>query len=204
MKFSVKFKADGVRKMFKDLEKEFREGADGAKAGYYEGEQHKGENATLSEIALVNEFGATINIPPHTVTNYRQVNKAGTDFNKNGRFVKKKDANFAQDHKVDGYTVTIPSRPFLRNAEAKIQERTTEIMQKGLQDGKTLNQIVKEIAQDMRNQIVESITSNTPPPNKPSTIKQKGSTHTLIDTGGLRDGVHVAMVKDGREKPLGK
>lgn len=159
MKFSVKFKADGVRNMFKDLEKEFREGADGAKAGYYEGEQHKGENATLSEIALYNEFG----------------------------------------------TKDIPSRPFLRNAEAKIQERATEIMQKGLQDGKTLNQIVKEIAQDMRNQIIESITSNTPPPNKPSTIRQKkGSTHTLIDTGGLRDGVHVAMVKDGREKPLGK
>nr|DAQ84082.1 MAG TPA: virion morphogenesis protein [Caudoviricetes sp.] len=158
MKFSVKFKADGVRKMFKDLEKEFKEGADGAKAGYYEGEQHKGENATLSEIALFNEFG----------------------------------------------TKDIPARPFLRNAEAKIQQRAPEIVQKGLDDGKTLNKIMAEIAQDMRNQIIESITSNTPPPNKPSTIRQKGSTHTLIDTGGLRYGVHVAMVKDGREKPLGK
>lgn len=92
----------------------------------------------------------------------------------------------------------------MRNAEAKIQQRAPEIVQKGLDDGKTLNKIMAEIAQDMRNQIIESITSNTPPPNKPSTIRQKGSTHTLIDTGGLRDGVHVAMVKDGREKPLGK
>ncbi len=205
MKFSVKFKADDVRKMFKDLKKEFRDGADGARAGYYEGEQTKDGKATLSEIALVNEFGANINIPPHTVTNYRQVNKAGTGFNKEGRFVKKKDANFAQDHQVDGYTVTIPSRPFIRNAEAKIQESASEIMQKGLQDGKTLNRIIREVAEDMRNQIVESITSNTPPPNKPSTIRQKkGSTGTLRDTGQLRDSVHIALVKDGQEKPIGK
>lgn len=158
MKFSVKFQVDDVRKMFKDLKKEFRDGADGARAGYYEGEQTKDGKATLSDIALYNEFG----------------------------------------------TGDIPSRPFLRNAEAKIQERSREIVKAGIDDSKTLNRIIREVAQDMRNQIVESITSNTPPPNKPSTVKQKGSSHTLIDTGQLRDSVHIALVKDGREKPIGK
>ena len=165
MKFSVKFKADDVRKMFKDLKKEFRDGADGARAGYYEGEHYKDEDdkgkemPLLSDIALYNEFG----------------------------------------------TETIPSRPFLRNAEAKIQERAEEIVKAGIEDGKTLNRIIHEVAEDMRNQIVESITSNTPPPNKPSTIRQKkGSTGTLRDTGQLRVSVHIALVKDGQEKPIGK
>lgn len=204
MKFSVKFKADGVRKMFKDLEKEFKEGADGAEAGYIEGERHKDSEATLSEIALINEFGANINIPPHTVTNYRQVNKAGTGFNKEGRFVKKKQANFAQDYQVDGYTVNIPARPFMRNAEAKIQERATEIMDKGLEDGKTLNRIIGEIAEEMRNQIIKSIDDGEFEENKQSTKRRKKSTKPLFDTGGLRNSVHAATVKNGRERMLGK
>ena len=208
MKFSVTFKADAVRKMIKDLEKEFKEGADGAKAGYEEGKPHKGTSATMSEIALANEFGFTAHIPPHKakITTYKEVNKKGTDFNKDGRFVKKSKSNFAQDYEVDvkGYDVTVHSRPFLRNAEAKIQERAGKIMKAGMQGGKTLNRIIAEIAQDMRTQVVESITSNTPPENKPSTVKQKGSSHTLIDTGQLRDSVRAAVVKKGRERMIGK
>lgn len=182
MKFSVKFKAGDVRKMFKDLKKEFREGADGAKAGYYEGEQTKDENGKeqplISDIALWNTFG----VP--------QMN--------------------------------IPQRPFMQNAEAKIQKRAREIVKAGIDDGKTLNRIIREVAEDMRNQIVDALTKhNNYEKNanitihggwmknkvngKPFKVKGKGEgKNPLYDGGDLVDGVHVALVKDGREKPIGK
>jgi hypothetical protein len=37
--------------------------------------------------------------------------------------------------------------------------------------------------------IQDSINSNIPPANAPSTVKQKGSSKTLIDTGAMRQGV---------------
>lgn len=100
-------------------------------------------------------------------------------------------------------TTTIPPRPFLRNANNAIQEREREILKRGMEDEKPLSQILREIAEDMRNQIVESINSDLPPPNAESTVRQKhGSSHTLIDTGQLRLSVRIATVVDGKEKML--
>lgn len=94
----------------------------------------------------------------------------------------------------------IPPRPFLRNAKKKMNKRAHQIITAGLQDEKKLDVIMKEVAQEIRNQIVESIKSNTPPPNKPSTIRQKhGSTGTLRDTGQLMNSVHAAIVKGKTE-----
>lgn len=163
MKFSVKFKADEVRKMFKDLEKEFKDGADGAKAGFLSGERHKNEKEKeqplISDIALYNEFG-TENIPP---------------------------------------------RPFMKKALEKIQERAAEVFNSGLDDGLSLTKVVEQVGEAMKEEIKKSITSNVPPPNKPSTIKQKkGSTGTLRDTGQLLGAVQSGIVLKGRERLIGK
>lgn len=182
MKFSAKFKADGVRKMFKDLEKEFKEGADGAKAGYYEGERIKSkdgkETPLIADIGLWNTFG----VPQ----------------------------------------MKIPQRPFMQNAEVKIQKRAPKIMQKGLDDGKTLNKIMAEIAEDMRSNIINALTINSnyeknaditiyggwmknKISGKPFKVEGKGEgKNPLYNNGDLVDGVHIAMVKNGKEKPLGK
>lgn len=96
-------------------------------------------------------------------------------------------------------TDKIPPRPFMRNANAKIQKRAPEIVKAGMDDEKDIRLITAEIAQDMRTQIIDSITSNTPPPNAESTIKQKGSSKTLIDTGQLMGSVHCAVVRGKKE-----
>ena len=100
-------------------------------------------------------------------------------------------------------TDKIPPRPFLRNAQKKAIKRAQQIVAAGLQDKKDLDLIMKEVAQELRVQIVESIKSNTPPPNKPSTIRQKhGSTGTLRDTGQLMNSVHAATVTGRTETEI--
>lgn len=47
----------------------------------------------------------------------------------------------------------------------------------------------------LRNQdfIKTKIDTNIPPPNAPATIEQKGSSHTLIDTGAMKNSIHYIV-----------
>lgn len=94
----------------------------------------------------------------------------------------------------------IPSRPFLRNAQKVLNKRLVKLVQADMDDERSLEEIVARCAEEMRNQIIESIDSNIPPPNKESTLKRKKSTHTLIDTGQLRSSVHCSYIVDNKEK----
>jgi HK97 gp10 family phage protein len=51
----------------------------------------------------------------------------------------------------------------------------------------------------IENAIVKKILSNVPPPNAPSTIRQKGSSKTLVDTGEMVGHVtHRQTIKGGQ------
>lgn len=53
---------------------------------------------------------------------------------------------------------------------------------------------------DLRNKMVDKINSNLPPPNAPSTVKHKKSSHTLVDTGNMMNSVDVRKFEsDGNE-----
>jgi hypothetical protein len=53
----------------------------------------------------------------------------------------------------------------------------------------SLDIIYDNLGMDLENAIRTKILSGVPPPNAPSTIHAKGSSHTLIDTGTLLDTV---------------
>jgi len=98
----------------------------------------------------------------------------------------------------------VPARPFLRNAREKIDKRLKAVVEAGLEDQIDMETLLSRCGVAMRNEIVESIDSNIPPENKESTIRRKGSSHTLIDTGQLRGAVHSAIITNGKEKLLPK
>jgi len=51
----------------------------------------------------------------------------------------------------------------------------------------------------IENAVVKKILSNVPPPNAPSTIRQKGSSKTLVDTGEMVGHVtHRQTIKSGQ------
>lgn len=92
----------------------------------------------------------------------------------------------------------IPSRPFIRKTLKK-KESWIELFDNLLSENLTLRQILLQVANQVRSDMIASIDSNIPPPNAKSTIQQKGSSHTLIDTGLLRGSIQVELVKNGNK-----
>lgn len=144
------------------------------------------DGTSVAMIAAVQEFGANIEMEERTQTVYRQTNKAGTEFNRNGRFVKKSEANFASDHTVAAHTVTIPPRPFFRsminNKSPEWPNAVADALKRNKYDAeKTLNQVGNAI----KGQLQSSIEEFNSVPLAPSTIAAKGNDKQLIETGTL-------------------
>lgn len=87
-------------------------------------------------------------------------------------------------------TAKIPPRPFFRlmirknSAKWPINLRTA-LTQTGFDAAASLGLVGQEIQEELQ----DSIRSNTPPPNAPSTVAAKGFDRTLIDTGIMLNSV---------------
>lgn len=86
-------------------------------------------------------------------------------------------------------TAKIPMRPFLRNAIAKNTRKWGDSVKTALIGTNDSEKALKMLGEIMRGDIVLSLTNLNTPPNAPSTIKQKGSSNPLIDTGLLRSSI---------------
>lgn len=80
----------------------------------------------------------------------------------------------------------IPPRPFLSLAIEKNEAKWLRIFESELDKGRTKEQALARVGQEMRNDIIRQIDANLPPPNAPATVQKKKSSHTLIDTGNLK------------------
>ena len=90
-------------------------------------------------------------------------------------------------------TSKIPERPFMRSTADEKQENWSALMDK-IVEGVTKGDLEVErkiglLGEQMVNDIKEKISSNVPPPLNPATIKRKGSSRTLIDTGNMRNSI---------------
>jgi hypothetical protein len=159
------------------------------RVGFFEDKTYP-DGTPVAAVAVANEFGATIKVPEHETTVFRQVNKAGTGFNKNGRFVKEAQANFATTHVVPAHTITVPPRPFFR----------TMVKTESGHWGSDLAKVLKEtdydaeralglLGEQISGELVQQITDFSDPPNAPSTIAKKGLDQPLIDTGEMRNSI---------------
>lgn len=88
-----------------------------------------------------------------------------------------------------------PPRPFFRNAISKNYKKWGEFFLRNQKDNFEISLGV--LGEKIRGDIVKSIDSLTSPPLKSSTIKRKGSSKPLIDTGLMRASV-TFKVKDGK------
>ena len=88
-------------------------------------------------------------------------------------------------------TKTIPERPFFRNALAESERSVGRILQAGLDTKKMVvgEQLAGRVGAHVQGKIQDSITSLKEPPNAPETVKRKGSSDPLLDTGTLRNSV---------------
>lgn len=84
----------------------------------------------------------------------------------------------------------IPPRPFMRNAVSKESNKWFNFTAKELMNSKLeIKNTVEKLGIVIEGDIKQSITDLQDPPNAPSTIKAKGSSKPLIDTGIMRQSV---------------
>ncbi len=106
----------------------------------------------------------------------------------------------ASTHEFGAPVVGIPTRSFLRSTLDKnrnkykqlAQKMLAKILEAKLTTDKALNLLGLRIKSD----VVAKIDSNIPPPNTEGTIKAKGSSHTLIDTGSLKQSITYVVHND--------
>lgn len=97
-------------------------------------------------------------------------------------------------------TSTIPERPFITNAVRDNKGKYVRFLKaegKGILIDSTPPRLVLEKLGLMgQGDIQEEITNLSSPPNAPSTIRQKGSSNPLIDTGQMRGSVTYKVEDD--------
>jgi hypothetical protein len=93
-------------------------------------------------------------------------------------------------------TDEIPNRPFLRTAQRKGYAGLVRMFREQMKQEKSLKGTLARVGEAMKRDIKKSIDSNIPPPNSPETIARKKSSHTLIDTGRLKNSPMSELVKN--------
>ena len=85
-------------------------------------------------------------------------------------------------------TSKIPSRPFIRNSNAKLKEQLPEILKNGIDPKKNVVEdvLANQIGLLAQATIQTEIRDLREPPNSPVTIELKGSDNPLIDDGKMR------------------
>jgi hypothetical protein len=97
------------------------------------------------------------------------------------------------------HNVRIPPRPTLKPIlrDKQLVEFVREQGRRVLLKGMSPRMALERIGLKAKSLVQRNIRSNTPPPNAPSTVRAKGSTRTLIDTG--RELQSVSYEVDGAE-----
>ena len=103
-------------------------------------------------------------------------------------------------------TKTIPERPFFRRALAEAERGVSNILAKGIDTEKMVvdERLAGRVGAYVAGQVMESITALKGPPNAPETVRSKGSTNPLIDTGMMRASVGWSVEEGPVEYPRGR
>lgn len=97
-------------------------------------------------------------------------------------------------------TATIPERSFIRawfdEHEGELRKEFAALMRNVVEGKRTREQILELLGQRCVGQIQQRIAAGISPANAPSTVRRKGSSTPLIDTGVLRSSISY-RVKEG-------
>lgn len=93
----------------------------------------------------------------------------------------------------------IPPRPFITDFvdkhEAEIRQKLVVLMQSVVKGERTREQALDAIGAWCAGQIQQEVADGVPPPNAASTVREKGSSTPLVDTGQLRSSISFDVVE---------
>jgi hypothetical protein len=140
---------------------------------------------TMAGLGAVHEFGAEINHPGGT--NYGYASKAAADRNE-VRFLKD-GAGYAVLGVTQPHKINIPARPWLSPGVDASNLEYVKLIEDGIANGDTMDQTLNRVGVVAVASVQRYMTELRTPPNAPSTIKRKGSSNPLIDSGAMRQSV---------------
>lgn len=153
------------------------------------GETSRGEPITNIALAMIHEFGVTFQHPGGTP--YVMIGNRAAFLHKGDT----RATGVTQPHQI-----TIPERSFIRSGFDKNVRKYIEIMRAGARkmavNQTTARRVLGLLGEIAVADVVSLINAGIPPPNAPSTIRAKGSSKPLIDTGQLKQSVKPKL---GRE-----
>lgn len=157
---------------------------------------------TMAALAAVHEFGADINHPGGTDYGY-----ASKDAATKGqvRFMKK-----GEGYMVLGQTkphdIKIPARPSLEPGFNSGLKDYEEIMAEGIDEtvtkGTDIKKALNQVGVIAVGKVQEYMTNLKTPANSPETVRRKGSSNPLIDTGAMRSAVAYKLQVQKPEEGL--
>ena len=141
----------------------------------------------LNPKALISEISQELK--PLADKNQLKVGFFETSKYQNGIFV----ADVAKNNEFG--TLEIPSRPFFRNAIENNSKKWINFLAQDLVKSENAEISYNRLGEVARGDIVKSINQTNSPSNSPLTIKAKGSSKPLVDTGFLRANVTFKVEK---------
>lgn len=144
-------------------------------------------NFNLNPKALISEISQDLKALADK--NQLKVGFFETSKYQNGIFV----ADVAKNNEFG--TLEIPSRPFFRNAIENNSKKWINFLAQDLVKSENAEISYNRLGEVARGDIVKSINQTNSPANSPLTIKAKGSSKPLIDTGFLRANVTFKVEK---------
>lgn len=146
---------------------------------------HDSDDITNASLGAIHEFGAEINHPGGT--SYGYASKAASERNE-VRFLKS-GSGYMEIGVTGPHTVNIPARPWLNPGVDSGTQEYLKIIERALESGEPLDKALNQIGVVAVGMVQKYMTELKSPPNAPSTIKAKGSSNPLIDSGALRQSI---------------
>lgn len=89
----------------------------------------------------------------------------------------------------------IPARPWLDVGAAAGAPEYLDTIREGIEGGLDSRRIMTRVGREAEGAIKDYIDNLDTPPNRPSTVRRKGSSNPLIDTGNMRESVTSTVVR---------
>jgi hypothetical protein len=140
---------------------------------------------TMAGLGATHEFGAEVKHPGGT--SYGYATKAAADRDE-VRFLKT-GTGYMQLGVTQPHNITIPARPWLEPGVQQATPLILEAIEAGLSADQPMDQILETVGVIAAGEVKVYMTQLRTPPNAASTIRRKGSSNPLIDTGAMRQSV---------------
>lgn len=191
MRGNCEVNTSDVDKLFDDLIEELKN-TQGIKVGFMNDDKYP-NGRSLTQNAITQEYGAIIDVPTRKGKVYHSINEKTGNFKRSGKFTKLSKSNLVRDVLIPAHKIIIPSRAFMEKAFNKASSWYDFFVSR-LNGFRTLQDAVNDVGEEMKKDVQRAIMEIDTPVNASSTIRRKGSSKPLVNTGHMVGNVQKAEI----------